>query len=157
MLVVSIRLKNEGRIMDDEFVREHVADLLRTIRTQVIMRNIGPYTRIRLARIARDLNDIPVEDVESLLVSLILDGKLDGHIDQVNGILVKKAQDTGGGGGEKEGNTNAAANPALGDGSVESRNIASLTQLTSALEHLTCVISKVGSKSTSSFHQQVMQ
>jgi len=149
--------KNEGRIMDDEFVREHVADLLRTIRTQVIMRNIGPYTRIRLARIARDLNDIPVENVESLLVSLILDGKLDGHIDQVNGILVKKAQDTGGGGGEKEGNTNAAANPALGDGSVESRNIASLTQLTSALEHLTCVISKVGSKSTSSFHQQVMQ
>lgn len=148
--------KNEGRIMDDEFVREHVADLLRTIRTQVIMRNIGPYTRIRLARIARDLNDIPVEDVESLLVSLILDGKLDGHIDQVNGILVKKAQDTGGGGGEKEGNT-TSANPALGDGSVESRNIASLTQLTSALEHLTCVISKVGSKSTSSFHQQVMQ
>jgi COP9 signalosome complex subunit 2 len=75
--------KNEGRIMDDEFVREHVADLLRTIRTQVIMRNVGCYTRIRLARISHDLNDIPVEDVENLLVSLILDGKLDGHIDQV--------------------------------------------------------------------------
>ena len=50
--------KNEGHIMDDEFVREHVADLLRTIRTQVIMRNVGCYTRIRLATIARDLNGI---------------------------------------------------------------------------------------------------
>jgi len=143
--------KNEGRIMDDEFVREHVADLLRTIRTQVIMRNIGPYTRIRLARIARDLNDIPVEDVESLLVSLILDGKLDGHIDQVNGILVKKTQETSNGGG-KDGK-----NPALGNGSVEFRNLASLTQLTSALEHLTVMVSKVSSNSTSSFHQQVLQ
>mmetsp|Transcript_39635 Transcript_39635/g.83343 ORF Transcript_39635/g.83343 Transcript_39635/m.83343 type:complete len:568 (-) Transcript_39635:175-1878(-) len=146
--------KNEGRLMDDEFVREHVADLLRTIRTQVIVRNIGPYTRIRLSRIARDLNDIPVEDVESLLVSLILDGKLEGHIDQVNGILVKKAQDAG---AEKEGNGANAANPADGDGSVESRNIASLDQLTAALEHLTGVISKVGGKGASSFHQQVMQ
>mmetsp|Transcript_21517 Transcript_21517/g.46768 ORF Transcript_21517/g.46768 Transcript_21517/m.46768 type:complete len:601 (-) Transcript_21517:172-1974(-) len=154
--------KNEGRIMDDEFVREHVADLLRTIRTQVILRNIGPYTRIRLGRIARDLNDIPVGDVESLLVSLILDGKLDGHIDQVNGILVKKSQDVGG--GEKDVNSASAvaANPALGgnnDGSVESRNLASLMQLTSALEHLTCMVSKVGGNksTTSSFHQQVMQ
>lgn len=147
--------KNEGRIMDDEFVREHVADLLRTIRTQVIMRNIGPYTRIRLARIARDLNDIPVEDVESLLVSLILDGKLDGHIDQVNGVLVKKAQATDGGG--SGGGENDAVNPAQEDeSSVESRNLASLMQLTSALEHLTCVVSKVGSKTTSLFHQQVM-
>ena len=151
--------KNEGRIMDDEFVREHVADLLRTIRTQVIMRNIGPYTRIRLGRIAKDLNDIPVEDVESLLVSLILDGKLDGHIDQVKGILVKRSHDTAG--GEKDGGNatgGGGANPAHG-GSVESRNLASLMQLTSALEHLTFVVSKVGNKasSTSTFHQQVLQ
>ena len=95
--------------MDDEFVREHVGDLLGTIRTQVVMRNIGPYTRIRLGRIARDLNDIPVENVDSLLVSLILDGKLHGHIDQVNGILVKMAHDTGG--GEKEGDVNGTGNP----------------------------------------------
>lgn len=143
--------KNEGRIMDDEFVREHVADLLRTIRTQVILRNIGPYTRIRLARIASDLNDIPVEDVESLLVSLILDGKLDGHIDQVNGILVKNLQSVGSGGAEEDGNNaGVAANSALkGNGSVESRNIESLMQLTSALEHLTFMVSKVGNNNIS--------
>ena len=75
-----------------------MADLLRTIRTQVIMRTIGPYTKIRLAKISKSLNGIPVEDVESLLVSLILDGKLNGRIDQVGGVLVKQAQgaaDTG--------------------------------------------------------------
>jgi COP9 signalosome complex subunit 2 len=133
--------KNEGRIMDDEFVREHVADLLRTIRTQVILKNIGPYTRIRLSRIASDLNDIPVDDVEGLLVSLILDGILDGYIDQVSGILVKNDATS-----EKD-----TMNPAIeGGGNIEDRNLASLTQLTSALEHLTTVVTKVGTKGTSS-------
>merc|ERR1711957_891135 len=98
-----------------------------------------------MGRIARDLNDIAVEDGESLLISLILDGKLDGRIDQVKGILVKKSHETG------------AKTPATETLSVESQNIASLTQLTLALEHLTDSISKAGSTSTSSFHKQVMQ
>ena len=88
--------QNTGRIMEDEFIREHVADLLRTIRTQVLRRVIRPYTRISLPAIARELNDIPVQDVESLLVSLILDGTLDGRIDQVKGVLLKKAEKGGG-------------------------------------------------------------
>ena len=82
--------------MEDEFIREHVADLLRTIRTQVLRRVIRPYTRITLAAIARELNDIPVQDVESLLVSLILDGTLEGRIDQVKGVLLKKGEKGGG-------------------------------------------------------------
>lgn len=129
--------KNEGRIMDDEFVRDHVADLLRTIRTQVILRSIGPYTRIRLARIAKDLNDIPVEDVESLLVSLILNGRLEGQIDQVNGIFVKAAYG-GGNGGEAK----AASE------SADSKTTAVIVQLTSALEHLTEMTTKITSRST---------
>lgn len=84
--------QNQGRIMEDEFVREHVEDLLRTIRTQVLRRVIRPYTRISLAAIASELNDIPVEDVESLLVGLILDGSLQGRIDQVTGVLLKKEE-----------------------------------------------------------------
>jgi len=81
--------ENQGRIMEDEFVREHVEDLLRTIRRQVLRRLIQPYTRISLQAISKELNDIPVQDVESLLVGLILDGKLDGEIDQLEGILLK--------------------------------------------------------------------
>ncbi|EKU21011.1 cop9 signalosome complex subunit 2 [Nannochloropsis gaditana CCMP526] len=59
----------------DTFVRAHIDQLLITIRTQVITKLLVPYTRVSLAHIARELNDIPEEDVESLLVSLILDGK----------------------------------------------------------------------------------
>ena len=142
--------KNEGRIMDDEFVREHVADLLRTIRTQVIMRTIGPYTKIRLAKISKSLNGIPVEDVESLLVSLILDGKLNGRIDQVGGVLVKQAQGAG------ETGPSSADKPSgkqVDAGSVESRNTASIQRLVRALEHLTDSISNVGPKT--SFHHSM--
>jgi COP9 signalosome complex subunit 2 len=131
--------KNEGRIMDDEFVRDHVADLLRTIRTQVILRSIGPYTRIRLARIAKDLNDIPVEDVESLLVSLILNGKLEGQIDQVNGIFVKAPRVGGNGSDVTTDKTHFSAS----GGSIESRTTAAIVQLTAALEHLTEMTTKV--------------
>jgi COP9 signalosome complex subunit 2 len=84
--------QNQGRIMEDEFVREHVEDLLRTIRTQVLRRVIRPYTRISLEAVARELNDIPVTNVESLLVSLILDGSLDAKIDRVTGVLLKQAE-----------------------------------------------------------------
>lgn len=34
----------------------------------------------------QELN-VPEQDVEDLLVSLILDNRIDGHIDQVNGLL----------------------------------------------------------------------
>jgi len=82
----------KGRLLQDEFVREHVEDLLRTIRTQVLKRVLRPYTRISLQAIAKELNDISVESVENLLVSLILDNKLDGEIDQVESVLLKKAE-----------------------------------------------------------------
>ncbi len=48
---------------------------------------IEPYTRIKLSFLARELNKIDASDVEVLLVNMILDGKLAGKIDQVNGIL----------------------------------------------------------------------
>ncbi len=145
--------KNEGRIMDDEFVREHVADLLRTIRTQVILRTIGPYTKIRLSKISKSLNGIPVEDVESLLVSLILDGKLNGRIDQVGGVLVKAAQgaaDTG------PSSSSTADKPQVDVGSVESRNTASIQRLIGALAHLTDTVSNAGPRSSSFHHQQFL-
>eukprot|EP00559_Dactyliosolen_fragilissimus_P000739 CAMPEP_0184867454 /NCGR_PEP_ID=MMETSP0580-20130426/26638_1 /TAXON_ID=1118495 /ORGANISM="Dactyliosolen fragilissimus" /LENGTH=545 /DNA_ID=CAMNT_0027367765 /DNA_START=47 /DNA_END=1681 /DNA_ORIENTATION=+ len=81
--------RNRKHIMDDEFIREYIDDLLRTIRIQVLQNVIRPYTRIKLTAIARELNNIPVEDVENLLVSLILDNKLNGQIDAETGVLHK--------------------------------------------------------------------
>lgn len=49
----------------------------------MLLKAIAPYTRVTLAHLASELNGISLFDVEDLLVSLILDGKVDGKIDQV--------------------------------------------------------------------------
>ncbi|MCL4129183.1 UNVERIFIED_CONTAM: hypothetical protein GTU68_023257 [Idotea baltica] len=82
----SILKENRRTIMDDPFIREHIEDLLRNIRTQVLIKLIKPYTRIYLPFISRELNIDPV-DVEGLLVQCILDNTIDGRIDQVNQVL----------------------------------------------------------------------
>lgn len=69
-------------IYDDSFIRQYIDDLLKNIRTQVVMKLIEPYTRIRIPFVSKELN-IPAPDVEQLLVSLILDNRIQGHIDQV--------------------------------------------------------------------------
>lgn len=51
---------------------------------QVLLRLVQPYTHITIPFISSRLN-IPAADVEQLLVSLILDNRISGHIDQVGG------------------------------------------------------------------------
>ncbi|XP_031551892.1 COP9 signalosome complex subunit 2-like [Actinia tenebrosa] len=77
---------NRKNIMDDQFIREHIEDLLRNIRTQVLIKLIKPYTRIHIPFISKELN-IDRDEVESLLVSCILDNTIHGRIDQVNQLL----------------------------------------------------------------------
>ncbi|MFS7933779.1 putative proteasome component (PCI) domain, winged helix DNA-binding domain superfamily [Helianthus anomalus] len=77
---------NRRTIMDDPFIRNYIEDLLKNIRTQVLLKLIKPYTRIRIPFISKELN-VPETDVEQLLVSLILDNRVQGHIDQVNRLL----------------------------------------------------------------------
>lgn len=100
--------------MDDPFIRNYIEDLLKNVRTQVLLKLIKPYTRIRIPFISKvkfisiflivyykdvvtrlniimlielqELN-VPEKDVEQLLVSLILDNRIEGHIDQVNRLL----------------------------------------------------------------------
>lgn len=68
----TILKQNRQNIMDDPFIREHIEDLLRNIRTQVLIKLIKPYTRIHIPFISKELN-IDAAEVESLLVSCILD------------------------------------------------------------------------------------
>eukprot|EP00668_Euglena_longa_P029388 GGOE01036736.1.p1 GENE.GGOE01036736.1~~GGOE01036736.1.p1 ORF type:complete len:473 (+),score=198.08 GGOE01036736.1:83-1420(+) len=82
--------QNRSSIMDDNFIRLYIEDLLRTIRTQVLIALIKPYTRITIQYISEELN-IPMDDVESLLVQLILDNRVDGYIDQMNQVLNLKS------------------------------------------------------------------
>lgn len=82
-----ILARNKKTIMDDDFIRDHIADVLTSIRTQVLLKLIRPYTRIRLEFISAQLN-VEVAEVESLLIALILDGQIDGQIDQLEQLLV---------------------------------------------------------------------
>lgn len=84
---------NRATIMDDSFIRAYINDLLRNIRTNVLIRLIKPYTRIDIAFVSKYLN-IPSQDVEDLLVGLILDNKIAGKIDQVNQRLELDIQNT---------------------------------------------------------------
>ena len=69
-------LKQDSRtVMGDAFIRNYIEDLLKNIRTQVLLKVITPYTRIRISFIAQELNISPAE-VEQLLVALILDGQV---------------------------------------------------------------------------------
>lgn len=80
-------LKNErSTIMGDPFIQQYIQELLSNVRTQVLMKIIKPYTRVTTSFVSRKLN-IPLEDVQQLLVSLILDKRISGTIDQVHGVL----------------------------------------------------------------------
>lgn len=52
------------------------------VKIQVLIKLIKPYTRIHIPSISKELN-IDVSEVESLLVSCILDVTIRGRIDQV--------------------------------------------------------------------------
>ncbi|KAJ8960472.1 hypothetical protein NQ318_013756 [Aromia moschata] len=81
--------ENKDSLMADQFVHEHIADLLKHIRTKVLLILVKPYNNIKLDFISKELG-ISEEEVESLLVSCILDGFIDGRIDQVNKILIMR-------------------------------------------------------------------
>jgi len=75
--------ENHQAIMDDPFIRNYIDEVLKNIRTQVLIRLIQPYTRIEIPFVSKQLG-VPAQDVEDLLVGLILDNKVAGRIDQVN-------------------------------------------------------------------------
>lgn len=74
------------KIMADPFIREHINELLRNIRTQVLVKLIRPYTRIRMEYLGRELK-ISTEEVGKLLVHCILEKSVRGRIDQIHGVL----------------------------------------------------------------------
>ena len=157
--------------MDDEFIREYLADLLRTIRMQVLQDVLRPYTKISIDSISKKLNGIPTKDVENLLLTAsILDGKIDGRIDQVNGMILLKNADSSqvAGAGRSANNTeqnerdepqsgSSGGNmdpddgptiPAWGENSISVRTCSAIENLMDQLEKLTMAVTATDSKAT---------
>ena len=138
--------QNKERIMGDEFIRGHVEDLLRTIRTQVLRRVIKPYTRISLQAIAEKLNNIPVEEVENLLVGLILDNSLDAQIDQVSGVLLNNTESTA-----------KSSSKSTTSATIASLKFDAMSQIASALEAIgsSTANSRMGEENTTAMRGMV--
>jgi len=73
-------------IQEDPFIRDYVPELLTMIQTKVLLRLLQAYSSLRIQYIATELN-ISEKNVEELAVTLILDEKIRGKIDQVNKVL----------------------------------------------------------------------
>lgn len=78
--VESILRTRRSEIMGDPFVAQYVSDILKNIRTAVLVRLVAPYTRVSLAYVAREVG-VSIDEVERLLVELILDGQIAGRLD----------------------------------------------------------------------------
>ncbi|CAH1165672.1 unnamed protein product [Phyllotreta striolata] len=81
--------ENKDSLMVDPFVHEHISDLLVHVRTNALLTLVRPYCNVKLDFISTELG-IGSDEVEFLLVSCILDKDIEGRIDQVNKILVKR-------------------------------------------------------------------
>ncbi|KAL6577213.1 COP9/signalosome complex subunit Csn2 [Orobanche minor] len=51
--ILKILKSNRRTIMDDPFFRNYIEDLLKNVRTQVLLKLIKPYTRIRIPFISK--------------------------------------------------------------------------------------------------------
>ncbi|KAK6222650.1 COP9/signalosome complex subunit Csn2 [Pestalotiopsis sp. IQ-011] len=79
-------LQSNQDILGDPFIAENIDEVTRNMRTKGVVKLIAPYTRMKLAWIARQLK-IPAVEVQDILGFLIVDGKINGKIDQQAGTL----------------------------------------------------------------------
>ncbi|PWN94983.1 putative COP9 signalosome complex subunit 2 [Tilletiopsis washingtonensis] len=114
--------ENRATIMDDPFIRAHIDEVLKGLRTQYLIDLVRPYTRVELSFLARHLN-IPRAEVEELLMALILDGRVSGRIDGVRAQLTLLPR-TGAGAGADAGKT------------LSARRYAALTRWTNQVQRL---------------------
>ncbi|CAG9329981.1 unnamed protein product [Blepharisma stoltei] len=74
------------KLLDDSYISQYMDDFLRGVRLSVLQAKIKPYKAVRVGFLAQELQISP-DSVFSLLIELIMDGKIDAKIDQVDGIV----------------------------------------------------------------------
>lgn len=79
-------LQKNQEILADPFIAENIDEVTRNMRTKGVLKLIAPYTRMKLGWIAKQLK-ISQPEVQDILGFLIVDGKINGRIDQRDGIL----------------------------------------------------------------------
>lgn len=77
---------NHATLTDDEFIREFIADVLTELRIQYLIDVVRPYGSIKLMTLAHLLR-LSLTEVNGLVLMLILDGRIQGQIDEVDQTL----------------------------------------------------------------------
>jgi len=77
---------NEINKTADKFIQTHLDSMIRDFQARAILFIVKSYRRILLSALAQKVN-VSLEIVESILVSLISDGEIQGKIDQQKGLL----------------------------------------------------------------------
>ena len=75
-----------ANLVEDSFLVSFIEPLMTEIRSKVLKKLIKPYRTVRLSFIANHLN-VAEDNVEEIVVRLIMDGLLDGKIDQLTSTL----------------------------------------------------------------------
>lgn len=81
----SVLQKNQD-LLADPFIAENIDEVTRNMRTKAVLKLITPYTRMRLSWVAKQLR-ISEFEVQDIMGFLIIDGKINGKIDQQTGVL----------------------------------------------------------------------
>jgi COP9 signalosome complex subunit 2 len=79
-------LEKNTDLLADQFIAENIDEVTRNMRTKAVVKLIAPYTRMRLSWIARQLRITELE-VQDIAGFLIVDGRVQGRIDQQAGTL----------------------------------------------------------------------
>lgn len=75
--------------MSDPFIRNYLEEVLKSIRSQVILNLVGDGQDLDLNYITESLGgNTTLEGMEQLVIELILDGKIEGRIDMISKKLV---------------------------------------------------------------------
>ena len=80
-------------LLGDPFIATYLDDLLRSVRLSALTSLVAPYKAVKLDFLAMKMN-VDVQEIRSLLSELILEEKIEGQIDQLNGVLELSSSDT---------------------------------------------------------------
>ncbi|KAJ5111138.1 hypothetical protein N7532_001673 [Penicillium argentinense] len=87
-------LSQNPDVLADPFIAENIDEVSRNMRTKAVLKLIAPYHRFSLQFISKHIK-IPVPEVVEILSFLILDKKLDAHIDQnMQTVVIARANDS---------------------------------------------------------------
>ncbi|KAI9796062.1 MAG: hypothetical protein M1835_004728 [Candelina submexicana] len=88
-------LQNNQDVLADPFIAENMDEVTRNMRTKAVLKLIAPYTRFELALVAKQLK-ISVAEVQEIVAFLIVDNKVKGKINLVNGtVALESSSDVG--------------------------------------------------------------